>query len=148
MEVFSKSPRETLKFAAEFIKTIIEEGRVEQGPVVIGLTGDLGAGKTVFVQGLASGLGINPKYYVNSPTFTLINEYDGPKQRLIHVDLYRIEKAIDLESIGLVDYMKAGHVIAIEWVERLADSKIMVDFQVKLENMKETERRIGIEKCS
>jgi tRNA threonylcarbamoyladenosine biosynthesis protein TsaE len=141
-EFLSKSPRETAKIAEALAGQIVKEGQLTQGPVVIGLSGDLGAGKTTFVQGLARGLGIDPKYYVNSPTFTLINEYEGPKLRLIHVDLYRIEKSMDLVTIGLVDYMRAGHVIAIEWVERLDESKKMVDFQVKLENTKGGNGRI------
>ena len=81
------------------------------------LSGDLGAGKTAFVKGLAEGLSINPDE-VTSPTFTLVHEYRGGRLPLIHVDLYRLEKA-ELDEIGLDPDLAARGVIAIEWPERL-----------------------------
>jgi tRNA threonylcarbamoyladenosine biosynthesis protein TsaE len=86
---------------------------------IIALTGELGSGKTAFVQGLAKGLEISEKYYITSPTFTLINEYPG-RHRLFHVDLYRIEHIPELEEIGLDEVLNQDAVIAIEWADKLS----------------------------
>jgi tRNA threonylcarbamoyladenosine biosynthesis protein TsaE len=70
---------------------------------------------------MAKGLGIDPDYYVNSPTFTLVNEYRGRGIPLVHVDLYRIEKPIEGETLGLDEYLASGAVVAVEWVERMPE---------------------------
>jgi len=87
---------------------------------VLLLSGDLGAGKTAFVRGLAEGLGIDPDE-VTSPTFTIVHEYRGGRLPLIHVDLYRLDRA-DLDEIGLDQDLAATGVVAIEWSERLSRS--------------------------
>ena len=90
----------------------------ELGPgAVLLLSGELGAGKTAFVRGLAHGLGIDPAE-VTSPTFTLVHEYRGGRLPLIHVDLYRLERA-ELDEIGLDEDLAGCGVLAIEWPERL-----------------------------
>jgi tRNA threonylcarbamoyladenosine biosynthesis protein TsaE len=83
---------------------------------VLLLTGDLGAGKTAFVRGLAQGLGIDPDD-VTSPTFTLIHEYRGGRLVLYHVDLYRLSPR-EVDDLGLDDLIEAGGIVAIEWADR------------------------------
>lgn len=86
---------------------------------VICLTGDLGSGKTSFVQGLAMGLGVPDDYYITSPTYVLINEYPG-RYPLFHVDLYRIEEPVDFEDIGLYEILHGKGVVAVEWADKLS----------------------------
>jgi tRNA threonylcarbamoyladenosine biosynthesis protein TsaE len=86
--------------------------------MVVALVGELGSGKTAFVQGLARGLQVPDNYRITSPTFTIINEYPG-RCRLIHVDLYRIETGGDLQELGLIELLHSDGVTAVEWAERL-----------------------------
>ena len=85
------------------------------GTMCVALRGPLGAGKTVVVKGMAEGLGMADT--VTSPTFTFVNEYQGGRRRLTHVDLYRIESFEDLESIGWSDVVLEADVLAVEWAE-------------------------------
>ena len=108
----SHSPAETESLGEQW-------GRAAQRGWVIALSGDLGAGKTQLVKGLARGLGVTMR--VHSPTFTLVNEYGGGRLRLFHLDLYRLETPEQIHSAGLEEYLQPDGVSVIEWAERLAE---------------------------
>jgi tRNA threonylcarbamoyladenosine biosynthesis protein TsaE len=91
-------------------------GRAAESGLVIGLCGDLGAGKTQLVKGLARGLGIAAR--VHSPTFALVNIYNGGRLTLFHLDLYRLDKREQIVAAGLEEYLKPAGVTVIEWAER------------------------------
>ena len=118
-------------------------GAIIQQPLTIALIGDLGSGKTAFVQGLAQGLDVSDKYYITSPTFTLINEYPG-RHRLYHVDLYRIEHLSELEDIGLDEALQADAVIAIEWAEKLSPDMLLNHLQLRFDIINENTRQIDL----
>jgi tRNA threonylcarbamoyladenosine biosynthesis protein TsaE len=113
--------------------------RLGPGSVVL-LTGELGAGKTAFVRGLAAGLGIRPEE-VSSPTFTLVQEYRG-RPSLYHVDLYRIS-SLEAEELGLDDLRELG-VVAIEWADRLEERPAGA-VEVVLEDLGGDTRRLTIQ---
>jgi tRNA threonylcarbamoyladenosine biosynthesis protein TsaE len=110
---------------------------------ILALHGDLGSGKTVLVQGLAAGLDVPDTCYVTSPTYTLINEYPG-RLPLFHVDLYRLNEALDMEEIGLYDILRENNITAIEWAEQLAgdlpSDYLAIDFNI----ISDTVRQISI----
>jgi tRNA threonylcarbamoyladenosine biosynthesis protein TsaE len=106
----SHSPAETESRGEKF-------GRAAERGLVIALTGELGAGKTQFVKGVARGLGISAR--VHSPTFTLVNEYDGGRLKLFHLDLYRLETRAQILSAGIEEFLQPDGVAVIEWAERL-----------------------------
>jgi tRNA threonylcarbamoyladenosine biosynthesis protein TsaE len=114
-------------------------GRITPGDVVL-LYGDLGAGKTAFVRGLARGLGASPDD-VSSPTFTLVQEYHG-RVTLHHVDLYRL-KAIEVADLGLDELASGRVVVAIEWADRWADAPPR-SWVVRILSEGEDQRRISI----
>ena len=90
------------------------------GGRVVAFTGDLGAGKTAFVSGMAKALGVEER--VTSPTFTIVNEYEGSGLPLFHFDMYRLEGAEDLFDIGWEDYLDRGGVCAVEWSENVEEA--------------------------
>jgi tRNA threonylcarbamoyladenosine biosynthesis protein TsaE len=132
-------------------------GRAAQNGLVIGLSGDLGAGKTQLVKGLARGLGVTTR--VHSPTFTLVNVYAGGRLTLFHLDLYRLETQEQILSVGLEEYLTPDGVAVIEWAERWFQSpKSKVQSPkpnvhsfpdcfrwVTIETLNENERRISYE---
>jgi len=120
-------------------------GRAATRGLVIALTGDLGAGKTQFVRGLARGLDIASR--VHSPTFTLVNEYSGGRLKLFHLDLYRLETAHQILTVGVEEYLSPDGVAVMEWAERLEDGRWKMEdgkkfVRVKIEILGETERKI------
>jgi tRNA threonylcarbamoyladenosine biosynthesis protein TsaE len=120
-------------------------GRAAQKGLVIALSGDLGAGKTQLVKGLARGLGIASR--VHSPSFTLVNVYTGGRLTLFHLDLYRLETKEQILSAGIEDYLQPDGVAVIEWAERMSNDEFRMTNvrRVKIEILSETERRISYE---
>jgi len=117
-------------------------GRAAQCGLVLALTGDLGAGKTQLVKGIARGLGITAR--VHSPTFTLVNEYGGGRLKLFHLDLYRLETQAQILSAGIGEFLSPDGVAVIEWAERIYDLQFTIyDLKkVKIEIISESERKI------
>lgn len=113
-------------------------------PVLILLSGDLGAGKTTLTKGIASGLGAAGEDEVTSPTFTLVHKYERDA-RAYHVDLYRISDAHDLETLGLEDIFDERAVVIVEWPERLNLRTGWPILRIQLEHVSESERRISID---
>jgi tRNA threonylcarbamoyladenosine biosynthesis protein TsaE len=138
MEMISHGPAATEALGEKF-------GRAARHGLVLALSGDLGAGKTQFVKGLARGLGVTAR--VHSPTFTLVNEYGGGRLKLFHLDLYRLETPAQILSAGIREFLSPDGVAVIEWAERLkaesgkrkAESKMV---EVQIEIISETERKI------
>lgn len=108
----TESPEETEALAAEFARQLLKQGETD---AFLALYGDLGAGKTAFIRGLASVL--TPDAAVCSPTYTVVNEYEGNGVRLCHFDMYRIASEDDLYSIGFYEYQDC--VMAVEWSEHI-----------------------------
>ncbi len=94
------------------------------------LKGNLGAGKTTFVQGLARGLGVSPDYYVTSPTFSIVNEYPTDALTLYHLDLYRLSSVDELDYIGLDDILTDTAVIAVEWPGIMEEAAFGFDLEI------------------
>lgn len=112
MQFVSHSTQETEQFGEEVAKSL-------RGGDMLAFTGSLGMGKTAFTRGLARGLGCRGR--VTSPTFTIVNEYDG-KTPLFHFDMYRLGSSDELFDIGWDDYLARGGVCAVEWSERVSDA--------------------------
>ena len=108
---------------------------------VVAFYGDLGAGKTAFVRGMARGMGIDTR--VNSPTFTIVNEYIGERE-LYHFDMYRLGSSDELFDIGWEDYLSRGGICAVEWSENVADAFEGDEITVKIEKISDSARKISI----
>lgn len=124
MIIESHSVGDTHKLARHLLKQV-------PGRVILALHGDLGSGKTCFVQGLATALGIDRP--VTSPTFTLVHEYKGTRP-LVHVDLYRLRDSLDALMLGMEEYFDSDGITAVEWSERAEDifpaDAIFVKFEI------------------
>ncbi|MBI2828292.1 MAG: tRNA (adenosine(37)-N6)-threonylcarbamoyltransferase complex ATPase subunit type 1 TsaE [Acidobacteria bacterium] len=114
--------------------------QLKPGDVIL-LSGELGAGKTAFVRGLATGLGIDPEV-VSSPTFTLVHEYRGGRLTFYHADLYRLEKAAT-DDLGLEEMGVADGVLAVEWPDRLTH-RFPAALTVNIDIVNDTTRRIQL----
>lgn len=113
-----------------------------QPGAVLAMYGDLGAGKTAFVRGLARGLGITAR--VQSPTFTIVNEYEG-RLPLFHFDMYRLGSAEELFDIGWEDYLSRGGVCVVEWSENVPEAFDGTEYRVTIRKTGDSSREITIE---
>ena len=139
-EFFSNNEAETEALGARLASVL-------PGGSVVAMYGDLGAGKTAFVRGMARGMGLSCR--VSSPTFTIVNEYLGERE-LIHFDMYRIGGADELFDIGWEDYLNRGAVCAVEWSENVEDAFFGDEIVVRIEKLGDTRRKItveGVELC-
>ncbi len=132
---FTNSEKETEDVGAAFSRTL-------PAGAVVALYGDLGAGKTAFVRGMARGMGISAR--VSSPTFTIVNEYPGQRE-LCHFDMYRLESADELFDIGWEDYLRRGAVCAVEWSERVEEAFDGDEIVVRITKTSDSGRKIEIE---
>lgn len=129
MTIETNSPEETFKLAEEL-------GRKASAGQVYTLNGDLGVGKTVFAKGFASGLGITDE--VNSPTFTILQEYEGGRLPLYHFDVYRIEEPEEMEEVGYEDYFYGDGVCLVEWADMIRE--LLPDDAISVEIFKNPEK--------
>ena len=141
-EIQSNSSDETISIGREI-------GASLKAPVLILLTGELGAGKTTLTKGIASGAGAAHQEEITSPTFTLIHKYTGnPKlsasPAVYHIDLYRIESRQDLETLELDDIFNERAIVIVEWPERLNQPTNWPIVRIKLEHVAEDVRKITI----
>lgn len=136
-ELTTHSPEETIAFGRTLTDLLAP-------PKLILLRGDLGAGKTTLVKGIAAAFDAAHEEDVTSPTFTLIHEYRGPLVNVFHIDLYRIDTPPELDTLALDDLRAGNSLLLIEWGEKfprlIADS----DAEISLERISETDRRIRI----
>jgi tRNA threonylcarbamoyladenosine biosynthesis protein TsaE len=136
-EFTTKSAEETIALGRELASMLAP-------PKVVVLRGDLGAGKTTLVKGIAEGFQSASEDDVTSPTFTLIHEYRGPSATLYHIDLYRVDTPRELETLGLDDLMGESSVLLIEWGEKFARFARDRDVEIELKRVSETKRMISI----
>ena len=139
MEFISHSEAETEALGEKLACSLPEHG------VVIAMYGELGAGKTAFVRGLARGLEVDGA--VTSPTFTIVNEYEG-RTPLFHFDMYRLGSSDELFDIGWEDYLARGGVCAVEWSENVPEAFDGSEIRVSIEKCSDNARKITIEGAS
>jgi tRNA threonylcarbamoyladenosine biosynthesis protein TsaE len=136
-EFITKSPEETIALGRKLAGMLAP-------PKLVLLCGDLGAGKTTLVKGIAQGFQAASEEDVTSPTFTLVHEYRGPSATLYHIDLYRVDTPRELETLGLDDLMGKNSILLIEWGEKFARFEREREVEIALERIAENERRISV----
>jgi tRNA threonylcarbamoyladenosine biosynthesis protein TsaE len=134
-EFTTHSPEETVALGRKLARELAP-------PKLVVLTGDLGAGKTTLIKGIAEGFGAAKQEDVTSPTFTLIHEYRGQDADVFHIDLYRVDTPRELETLGLDDLRSDRSVLLMEWGEKFARFKKERDAEIRFERRSESERRI------
>lgn len=132
----SRSTSETIRIGKEL------GSRLRSGDAVA-LTGELGTGKTHFIKGLASGVGVKKSRYLSSPSFTLVNEYPG-RIPFYHIDLYRLENEREAEDLGIEEYLQRGGITVIEWADRIPSLLPEEILRVKIEYAGKNKRTIRI----
>jgi tRNA threonylcarbamoyladenosine biosynthesis protein TsaE len=136
-EVLTHSPEETIAFGRTLAETLTP-------PKLVLLRGELGAGKTILVKGIAEGFHAAREEDVTSPTFTLVHEYRGPQVNVYHIDLYRVDTPRELETLGLDDLLAETSVLLIEWGEKFPRFIKERDMEIALKRVGESDRRITL----
>ncbi|HVN17334.1 MAG TPA: tRNA (adenosine(37)-N6)-threonylcarbamoyltransferase complex ATPase subunit type 1 TsaE [Dongiaceae bacterium] len=136
-EVTTQSVEETIAFGRTLAELLAP-------PKLVLLRGDLGAGKTTLVKGIAAAFEAAAEEDVTSPTFTLIHEYRGPRANLYHIDLYRIDTQRELDTLALDDLRAEDSILLIEWGEKFPRFVRERDIEISLERQGESERRIRV----
>ena len=136
-EITTHSAEETIAFGRTLAELLAP-------PKLVLLRGDLGAGKTTLVKGIAAAFEAAEEEDVTSPTFTLVHEYRGPRANLYHIDLYRIDTQRELETLGLDDLRAENSILLIEWGEKFSRFARERDVEISLERVGELGRRIRI----
>ena len=136
-EIATHSAEETIAFGRTLTKLL-------SPPKLVLLRGELGAGKTTLVKGIAVGFRAAEEEDVTSPTFTLVHEYRGPRINLYHIDLYRVDTPRELETLGLDDLRSENSILLIEWGEKFPRLQRERDLEISLERQSEVERKIRI----
>ncbi len=136
-EVTTQSAEETIAFGRTLAELLAP-------PKLVLLRGDLGAGKTTLVKGIAEAFHAALEEDVTSPTFTLIHEYHGPRATLYHIDLYRVDTQRQLETLGLDDLVAENSILLIEWGEKFPHLRRDRDVEIALERVGENGRRIQL----
>ena len=137
-EISTRSADETVAFGRTLAGLLAP-------PKLVLLRGDLGAGKTTLVKGIAAAFEAAAEEDVTSPTFTLVHEYRGPQATLYHIDLYRVDTPRELETLGLDDLRSENSLLLIEWGEKFPRLLRERDVEISLERQGESGRRIKIE---
>lgn len=137
MEIITNSLKDTQDFAVKL------SSKLKRGDIVA-FTGSLGAGKTSFIQGLAKGLGLKKNYYVNSPTFTILNVYEGGKLPIYHFDWYRLSSEAEAYDLGIEEYFDGNGISVIEWAEKFSKLLPKRTIWIKMEVVTENQRRITL----
>ena len=136
LEVVTHSPEDTLALGRKLAREL-------QAPCLVLLQGELGSGKTTLAKGIVAGLGAAREEEVTSPSFTLVHEY-GRDPRVYHLDLYRVESARELATLGLDDLWAQDAIVIIEWGEKLWDNPTAPRVRIQLEHITSDERRITV----
>jgi tRNA threonylcarbamoyladenosine biosynthesis protein TsaE len=136
-EITTHSAEETIAFGRTLTELLAP-------PKLVLLRGDLGAGKTTLVKGIAVGFEAAEEEDVTSPTFTLVHEYRGPRANLYHIDLYRVDTQRELETLGLDDLRSEDSILLIEWGEKFPRFLRERDVEIFLERENENARRIRV----
>jgi tRNA threonylcarbamoyladenosine biosynthesis protein TsaE len=136
-EITTHSAEQTIAFGRTLTELLAP-------PKLVLLRGELGAGKTTLVKGIAAAFEAAAEDDVTSPTFTLVHEYRGPRVVVYHIDLYRLDTARELETLGLDDLRSDNSILLIEWGEKFPRLQNERDLEISLERMNQSERRIQL----
>jgi len=137
LEFITHSPEQTIELGARLARQLPQ-------PCLLVLEGELGSGKTTLAKGIVSGLGVARQEEVTSPSFTLVHEY-GRDRKVYHADLYRIEGARELATLGLEDLLEQDATVIVEWGEKLLDQEAEAQVRIRMELLEGDDRRVTIE---